>query len=153
MAQLNDDIKLFSGKHVESDENLLQSTNARSSMKQSNMLQEWTHEPTNLIINQPSSPTRPIPRRAVYTQAQYSRTGAEWNKSRDDGLMKTAVPSPRSNQLIVAQKRRRGETVEVASFPTSQKVSFRGVMKKRKNVSRPQHTTPSCDLFYNSLFI
>ena len=63
ISNLNEDIKLFSDKHVGSDEFINNSsTAARSSVRATNtnqlMMQEWSHEPTNLIINQSSSPTR-----------------------------------------------------------------------------------------------
>ena len=67
MANLNDDIKLFSDKYHGSEERILPSTAARSSVKNYTghlVMQEWSHEPTNLVINQPSSPGK----RDIYTQ-------------------------------------------------------------------------------------
>ena len=97
MANLNDDIKLFSEKHNGSDERIPPSTAARSSVKPNTghlVMQEWSHEPTNLIINQTSSPVRDI-----YTQpAMQSRTVAGWNRSRDEHL-NTAGPSPRVHSI------------------------------------------------------
>ena len=151
MSNLNDDIKLFSDKHHGSDERIPPSTAARSSVKTNTghfVMQEWSHEPTNLIINQPSSPARDI-----FTQPpMQSRTVAGWNRSREDNL-NTAGPSPRGNSIDNTQKRSQKPSTLGESMPYTQKTTFRFVpQRKRRGGSRPLQT-PSCDLFYNSLFI
>ena len=75
MATLNDDIKLFESKHQHNGSNERIPTEKSSGKTNPGhfVMQEWSHEPTNIVLNQASSPTRP--KRDIYTQPNmHSRT-------------------------------------------------------------------------------
>ena len=104
MATLNDDIKLFESKHQHfgSNKRILNDKSSGKANTGHLVMQEWSQEPTNIVLNQASSPSRP--KRDIYTQQNmHNRTGNMWNRSRDENLH-TAGPSPRVNSMSGAQK-------------------------------------------------